>query len=146
MKKVFSIPLLIIGYTMIVLGIRWMIVDEPWMLDQVANEERLNMSFDQLLSSEVNNTLPGYLKQIYRGLGLGVTVIGLFITSLSRENVSKDSIIRIIILFCVGIMCYSGLILVHVWIPSSPFLYLAYGMILLHLISVYGHIRFNKKA
>jgi hypothetical protein len=146
MKKVFSIPLLIIGYTMIVLGIRWMIVDEPWMLDQVANEERLNMSFDQLFSSEINNTLPGYLKQIYRFFGLWVTVIGLFITSLSRENVSKDSIIRIIILFCVGIMCYSGLILVHVWIPSSPFLYLAYGMILLHLISVYGHIRFNKKA
>ncbi len=28
MKKVFSIPLLIIGYTMIVLGVRWMIVDE----------------------------------------------------------------------------------------------------------------------
>ena len=146
MKKVFSIPLLIIGYTMIVLGIRWMIVDEPWMLDQVANEERLNMSFDQLFSSEINNTLPGYLKQIYRFFGLWVTVIGLFITSLSRENVSKDSIIRIIILFCVGIMCYSGLILVHVWIPSSPFLYLAYGMILLHLISVYGHIRFNKKT
>ena len=111
MKKLFSIPLLIIGYTMIVLGIRWMIVDEPWMLDQVANEERLNMSFDQLFSSEINNTLPGYLKQIYRFFGLWVTVIGLFITSLSRENVSKDSIIRIIILFCVGIMCYSGLIL-----------------------------------
>ena len=146
MKKVFSIPLLIIGYTMIVLGIRWMIVDEPWMLDKVANEERLNMSFDQLFSSEINNTLPGYLKQIYRFFGLWVTVIGLFITSLSRENVSKDSIIRIIILFCVGIMCYSGLILVHVWIPSSPFLYLAYGMILLHLISVYGHISFNKKT
>jgi len=146
MKKVFSIPLLIIGYTMIVLGIRWMIVDEPWMLDKVANEERLNMSFDQLFSSEINNTLPDYLKQIYRFFGLWVTVIGLFITSLSRENVSKDSIIRIIILFCVGIMCYSGLILVHVWIPSSPFLYLAYGMILLHLISVYGHISFNKKT
>ena len=50
MKKVFSIPLLIIGYTMIVLGIRWMIVDEPWMLDQVANEERLNMTFDKLFN------------------------------------------------------------------------------------------------
>jgi len=146
MKKVFSIPLLIIGYTMIVLGIRWMIIDEPWMLDQVANEERLNMTFDQLFSNEINNTLPGYLKQIYRFFGLWVTIIGLFITSLSRISVSKDSIIRIIILFCVGIMCYSGLILVYIWIPSSPFLYLAYGMLLLHLISVYGHINFEKKT
>jgi hypothetical protein len=146
MKKVFSIPLLIIGYTMIVLGIRWMIVDEPWMLDQVANEERLNMTFDQLFSNEINNTLPGYLKQIYRFFGLWVTIIGLFITSLSRISVSKDSIIRIIILFCVGVMCYSGLILVYIWIPSSPFLYLASGMILLHLISIYGHITFEKKT
>ena len=146
MKKVFSIPLLIIGYTMIVLGVRWMIVDEPWMLDQVANEERLKMTFDQLFSYEINNTLPDYLKQIYRFFGLWVIIIGLFITSLSRENISKDSIIRIIILICVGIMCYSGLILVYVWIPSSPFLYLAYGMILLHLVSVYGHINFNKNT
>ena len=146
MKKVFSIPLLIIGYTMIVLGVRWMIVDEPWMLDQVANEERLKMTFDQLFSYEINNTLPDYLKQIYRFFGLWVIIIGLFITSLSRENISKDSIIRIIILICVGIMCYSGLILVYVWIPSSPFLYLAYGMIFLHLVSVYGHINFNKKT
>ena len=128
MKKVFSIPLLIIGYTMIVLGIRWMIVDEPWMLDQVANEERLNMTFDKLFNNEINNTLPGYLKQIYRFFGLWVTIIGLFITSLSRISVSKDSIIRTIILFCVGVMCYSGLILVYIWIPSSPFLYLAYGI------------------
>ena len=146
MKKVFSIPLLIIGYTMIVLGIRWMIVDEPWMLDQVANEERLNMTFDKLFNNEINNTLPGYLKQIYRFFGLWVTIIGLFITSLSRISVSKDSIIRTIILFCVGVMCYSGLILVYIWIPSSPFLYLAYGMILLHLISIYGHITFEKKT
>ena len=28
---------------MIFLGL-WMIVDEPWMLDKVANEERLEMS------------------------------------------------------------------------------------------------------
>lgn len=146
MKKVFSIPLLIIGYTMIVLGIRWMIVDEPWMLDQVANEERLNMTFDKLFNNEINNTLPDYLKQIYRFFGLWVTIIGLFITSLSRIKISKDSTIRIIILFCVGVMCYSGLILVYIWIPSSPFLYLAYGMILLHLISIYGHITFEKKT
>ena len=146
MKKVFSIPLLIIGYTMIVLGIRWMIVDEPWMLDQVANEERLNMTFDKLFNNEINNTLPGYLKQIYRFFGLWVTIIGLFITSLSRISVYKDSIIRTIILFCVGVMCYSGLILVYIWIPSSPFLYLAYGMILLHLISIYGHVTFEKKT
>ena len=48
MKKLFSISNLIIGITLVILGIRWMIVDEPWMLDKVANEERLGMTFDKL--------------------------------------------------------------------------------------------------
>ena len=34
-----------------------MISDEPWILDQVANEERLNMTFDELFSSEKNTQL-----------------------------------------------------------------------------------------
>ena len=77
MKKVFNISLMLIGVTLIILGLRWMIVDQPWMLDQVANEERLGMTFDQLFKSEINKTLPDYLKQIYRFFGLWVIVIGL---------------------------------------------------------------------
>ena len=57
---------MIIGFIMIICGGRWMIVDEPWMLDQIANEERLEMTFDKLFKADINNTLPGYLKQIYR--------------------------------------------------------------------------------
>ena len=63
---------------MIFLGARWMIVDAPWMLDKVANEERLEMSFDELFQEEINNTLPGYLRLIYQFFGLWVGVIGLF--------------------------------------------------------------------
>ena len=48
------------------MGLRWIFVDEPWMLDKVANEERLNMTFEKLFSNEINDTLPGYLQQIYR--------------------------------------------------------------------------------
>jgi len=58
-KKIFLIPIITLGIIFIVLGLRWMLVDEPWMLDRVANEERLNMTFEKLFSEEINDTLPG---------------------------------------------------------------------------------------
>ena len=88
-KKLFLTPIKILGLIFIVLGLRWMIVDEPWMLDKVANEERLNMTFEKLFSEEINVTLPGYLKQIYRFFGLWVSIIGLFIISFSKETKNK---------------------------------------------------------
>ena len=85
-KKTFLIPIIILGIIFIILGLRWMLVDEPWMLDKVANEERLNMTFDRLFSEEINESLPGYLKQIYRFFGLWVSIIGLFIVSFTRPK------------------------------------------------------------
>ena len=123
------------------MGLGWIFVDEPWMLDRVANEERLNMTFDKLFSSEINETLPGYLKQIYRFFGLWVSIIGLFIVSFLREKFIKDSDIRKSLLICTGLTVYLALILAYIWIPSSPFIYLGLGSVILHSISVIG----NKK-
>ena len=142
MKKLFSISNLIIGITLVILGIRWMIVDEPWMLDKVANEERLGMTFDKLFENEINQTLPNYLKQIYRFFGLWVLIIGFFILGLSRVDLSTNSKIRLLILSCVGIMSYLGLGLAIFWIPSSPFIYLGCAMVLLHVVSFYAHIKY----
>tara|TARA_B100001769_G_C22078282_1_gene580823 strand:+ start:534 stop:962 length:429 start_codon:yes stop_codon:yes gene_type:complete len=142
MKKLFSISNLIIGITLVILGIRWMIVDEPWMLDKVANEERLGMTFDKLFENEINQTLPKYLKQIYRFFGLWVLIIGFFILGLSRVDLSTNSKIRLLILSCVGIMSYLGLGLAIFWIPSSPFIYLGCAMVLLHVVSFYAHINY----
>ncbi len=140
-KKIslFSIPLLIMGITMIFLGARWMIVDEPWMLDKVANEERLEMSFDELFEPEINNTLPGYLRQIYRFFGLWVGTIGLFIFLFSRTSLTNNSKVRISLLICVGLMVLSGTIMAHMLIPSSPFIYLAWALVILYSISMYAH-------
>ena len=142
MKQLFSISNLIIGITLVILGIRWMIVDEPWMLDKVANEERLGMTFDKLFENEINQTLPNYLKQIYRFFGLWVLIIGFFILGLSRVDLSTNSKIRLLILSCVGIMSYLGLGLAIFWIPSSPFIYLGCAMVLLHVVSFYAHINY----
>ena len=138
-KRLFKIPLLIIGFIFIIMGLRWIFVDEPWMLDRVANEERLNMTFEKLFSSEINETLPGYLKQIYRFFGLWVSIIGLFIVSFLREKFIKDSDIRKSLLICTGLTVYLALIFAYIWIPSSPFIYLGLGSVILHSISIIGN-------
>ena len=138
-KKLFLIPLNILGYLFFILGIGWIIVDEPWMLDKVANEERLNMTFDKLFSEDINETLPGYLKQIYRFFGLWVSMIGLFIVSFLREKFVEDSEIRKSLLICTGLTVYLALILAYIWIPSSPFIYLGLGSVILHAVSIIGN-------
>ena len=85
-NKTLTFPLYIIGLSMIICGIRWLIHPEPWMLDEVANVERLGMTFQDLFNEEINSTLPDYLTQIYRFFGFWVLVIGFFITSPSSRN------------------------------------------------------------
>ena len=138
-KKLFLIPLIILGYLFFILGIAWLIVDEPWMLDKVANEERLGMTFEKLFSEDINESLPGYLKQIYRFFGLWVSVIGLFIIGFSKERFIGNISIRKTLLFCVGFTVYSALILAYKFTPSSPFIYVGWGGVFLHLISVLNH-------
>ena len=139
-KKLFYYPILLIGITMILLGCRWLLVDEPWMLDEIANVERLEMTFDELFEADINRTLPGYLKQIYRFFGLWVAIIGLFITFFSTPNLNHSSSIRLRLLLCIGVMILIGAILAYSLIPSSPFIYLIWIMAPLYIISLYGHI------
>ena len=142
-KKLFLIPLVILGYLFFILGIAWLIVDEPWMLDKVANEERIGMTFEKLFSEDINKSLPGYLKQIYRFFGLWVSIIGLFIIGFSKDRFIEDNSIRKTLLFCVGFTVYSALILAYKFLPSSPFIYVGWGGVFLHLISVLNHRKLN---
>ena len=137
-KKLFLTPIIILGLIFIVLGLRWMLVDEPWMLDRVANEERLNMTFEKLFSEEINDTLPGYLKQIYRFFGLWVSIIGLFIISFSKEKFIESKAFARNLLICIGTMVFSAQVLAYFYIPSSPFIYLGWGSILLYLVSAWN--------
>jgi len=128
---------------MIFLGARWMIVDEPWMLDKVANIERLEMTFDELFEPNINSTLPGYLRQIYRFFGLWVSIIGFFIISFSSPKLTSQEIIRKRLLFCMGIMMVMGTILGYALIPSSHFIYLMWIMNILYLFCIYNHSKIN---
>ena len=138
-KKIFLIPIVTLGIIFIVLGLRWMLVDEPWMLDKVANEERLNMTFDQLFNEEINQTLPGYLKQIYRFFGLWVCIIGLFIVSFAKTKFIENKAFARNLLICIGLMVISAQTMAYILIPSSPFIYLGWGSILMFLVSLWGY-------
>ena len=128
---------------MISLGSRWLIVEEPWMLDEVANIERLEMTFDELFEPNINSTLPGYLRQIYRFFGLWVTIIGFFIISFSSPKLTSQEIIRKRLLFCMGVMMVMGTILGYALIPSSHFIYLMWIMNILYLFCIYNHSKIN---
>ena len=142
-KKIFLIPIVTLGIIFIVLGLRWMLVDEPWMLDKVANEERLNMTFDQLFNEEINQTLPGYLKQIYRFFGLWVSIIGIFIISFAKTKFIENKAFARNLLICIGLMVISAQTMAYILIPSSPFIYLGWGSILMFLVSLWGYIKLS---
>ena len=138
-KKIFITPIFTLGIIFIVLVLRWMLVDEPWLIDKVANEERLNMTFDQLFSEEINETLPDYLKQIYRFFGLWVSIIGIFIVSFAKTKFIENKAFARNLLICIGLMVISAQTMAYILIPSSPFVYLGWGSILMFLVSLWGY-------
>ena len=132
-------PLILISIALCVSGIRWLISPEPWMLDQVPNEERLKMTFTELFIIEGNSTLAAYLTQIYRFLGLYVLGIGSFLLCFTSTGFLSIASFRKRFLTVLGFLLFSNLILAYVWIPSSHFIYIMWIAIALYLYSVYNH-------
>ena len=133
-NKTLSYPLCFIGIIMVILGIRWLIHPEPWMLDEVANVERLGMTFEELFDAEINKTLPGYLTQIYRFFGFWVLIVGALILNLSRQAIiCNNKKISTIIIYTVGFMMTFGLYLGYSLIPSSHFISLIWVLFIFYL-------------
>ena len=96
-------PIVLISIILCLSGIRWLLSSEPWMLDQVANEERLQMTFVDLFSIEGNSTLGGYLTQVYRFLGLYVLGIGFLLLAFTPNKFLEIYIVRQRFLIVLGI-------------------------------------------
>ena len=84
--KLIRYPLILISISLCISGLRWLVSSEPWMLDQVANEERLQMTFIDLFLIDGNYSLSAYLTQIYRFLGLYVLGIGFSLVSFTSNK------------------------------------------------------------
>ena len=134
-------PLIVISITLCISGVRWLLSSEPWMLDQVANEERLQMTFESLFAMDGNTTLSAYLTQIYRFLGLYVLGIGFLLLSFTPKKFMEIQMVRQRILIVLCILLVSNLVIGYVWIPSSHFIYVMWGAIMLCVFSIYHHIK-----
>lgn len=139
------IPLFLIGLAAVVLGITWMIVDEPWLLDQAANEATLQISFEELFAGEQNARLPDYLTTIYRFFGLWILGIGLLICSYVLVTFMGTPRARNSILGVLGIFLLLVQYLAITRIPISPFVYLIYGLIFLYFVSLWASISLNRQ-
>ncbi|HSG42575.1 MAG TPA: hypothetical protein VLA72_05420 [Anaerolineales bacterium] len=135
LHKLVTVPIYIIGISTAVLGIRWMLSPEPWLLDQHANEIVLQMSFVQLFAADVNTTLPAYLTVIYRFFGWWVISIGslIFAYTYATELETKRS--RIVIYVLLSLIVIVAYIMILNFIPSSPFIYAVYGLAAMILVS-----------
>lgn len=138
--KYIKYPVILICLTICISGVRWLVSSEPWMLDQLANEERLKMSFTELFLIEGNSTLAEYLTQIYRFLGLYVLGTGLTFLLLMSDDFFKNTKFIKRLLIILGILLFSNLILAYVWIPASHFIFLMWGAILLYFFSIYNFL------
>ena len=134
-------PLILISISLCFSGLRWLVSSEPWMLDQVANEERLEMTFVDLFLLDGNSTLSAYLTQIYRFLGLYVLGIGSILFSFTSNKFLKIDSFRQRFLIILGVLLVSNLVLAYVWIPSSHFIYVIWGAIASFCVSLYNHFK-----
>ena len=131
------IPVMIIGFIAIVMGLMWALYKEPWLLDKVPNEILLKKSFKELLSAEINYYLPSYLILVYKFFGLWLTSLGLliinyvYITRMGTKE-SRFSIYLVLLIILMGIYY-----LVFSFIPTSPFLPVLYILTMLYLISLF---------
>ena len=142
-KSISSIryPLILICVALCISGFRWLISSEPWMLDPVANEERLQMTFVDLFLIDGNSTLDAYLTQIYRFLGLYVLGIGFLLLSFTPTKFLEIYSFRQRFLTLLGVLLVSNLVLAYLWIPSSHFIFVMWGAIGLYCFSLYNHIK-----
>ena len=139
--KYIKYPLVLISLALCISGIRWLISSEPWMLDQIANEERLQMTFKDLFLEQENTTLSAYLTQIYRFLGLYVLGIGFILFSFTSNKFLEIYTFRKRFLTVLGILLFSNLALAYFWIPSSHFIYVMWAAIGLYCLGLYNHLK-----
>lgn len=135
LRKLITVPIYIIGISTVVLGLRWMLSPEPWLLDQHANEVVLQMNFIQLFAADVNTTLPAYLTVIYRFFGWWVISIGSLISAYTFATGMETKRSRNIIHGLLSLIIIVVYIMILTFIPSSPFIYAIYGLAAMVLVS-----------
>ena len=137
-------PFFIIGSSAFAAGFLWLLSPHPWLFDEPANILLLDETYEDLFSHDINRNLPAYLKLLYRFFGWWVSLIGLLTIGYTYITRLGTQISRLIIqsTYFIGLIGIS--VILYIFIPSSPFVYLNLFLWLMWLISVYSGIKLNQ--
>ena len=132
------VPIFLIGLTALFFGLIWSWHPEPWLIDQLPNEELLQTTFEKLFSLKNNHYLPSYLKVIYRFFGLWLIAVGLLILTFVKVTRLGTKQARIpiysILLFTLVILYY----LMFTYLKTSPLFPVLYVFTFLLGLSIYA--------
>ena len=137
-------PFFIIGSSAFAAGFLWLLSPHPWLFDEPANILLLDETYEDLFSHDINRNLPEYLTLLYRFFGWWVSLIGLLTIGYTYVTRLGTQISRLIIqsTYFIGLIGIS--VILYIFIPSSPFVYLNLFLWLMWFISVYSGIKLNQ--
>ena len=134
----------IFGLVALILGVVYITIQDPWLLDKEANETLLTVTYNMLFSQSVNQHLPDYLTLMYRFFGWWLVSIGMLIllyvfitkmgTQLARNGLHFATVIVLIGVYCIVLK----------FIPETPFLWITHGLVFLLFVSIYGSIKLTR--
>ena len=132
------VPVFLIGLTALFFGIIWAWHPEPWLIDQLPNEELLQTTFQNLFSLKSNNYLPSYLKVIYRFFGLWLITVGLLILIFVKVTRLGTRQARILIYSTFFFTLVSLYYLMFTYLKTSPLFPVLYVFTFLLGLSIYA--------
>ena len=132
------IPIFIIGFMNLCLGLVFLFHLEPWVLNQASNEILIGASFDTLFAGEINIGLPKYLKALYSFHGLCIAIIGLLIIVYVQVTkmgtaLARNSILSVLLFVLIGTVY-----ILYTFIPNMLFKIIIILQILLWSMSVFS--------
>ncbi len=132
------------GLVILVLGVVYVTIRDPWLLDKEASETILTVSYSILFSQSVNQYLPSYLTLMYRFFGWWLVSVALLLlvyifvtkmgTRLARNCLYVATVIVLIGVYYITLK----------FIPETPFLWIVHGFVFLLLVSMYGSIKLTR--
>ena len=134
----------IIGLSALALGVVYVTINEPWLLDKEANEKLLGVTYNTLFSQNVNQHLPNYLTLMYRFFGWWMVSIGLLVSvyvlvTKMGTQLARNILHIVTVIILTGIYCIE-----YHFIPETPFLWLTHSIALLFLVSIYGSVKLKQ--
>ena len=132
------VPIFLVGLTALAFGLIWVSHPEPWLIDQLPNEELLQTTFEDLFSLKNNIYLPSYLKVIYTFFGLWLITVGLLIlifVKITRLGTKQARASIYVTLFFTLIILYY---LMFTYLKTSPLFPVLYVFTFLLGLSAYS--------